>query len=217
MQPTSNSIKAAIAARALRLLRHTWRTQFINKAFIDDVTASDRRFLVCFWHGEYIPIFPILEDYKATVISNESLRGEVIAGICRNFGYQVARIPDETKRGSLLKLAKILSVNQVAATPVDGPLGPYREVKLGLVLIAARLGFELLPVAVGSHRKLILKKRWDKLEIPLPFTRVYLNFGKPIRLPSHMKPVELKNQAENLAEIISNLEIQINEFMYSTK
>jgi len=200
-----NNLIAATVARLLRILRYTWRIQYENKSFLDDLYDSDKHVLVCFWHGEYIPIFPLLEGYNATAISNSSLRGNIITEICKCFGYQVAQIPDETEPGSLLKLAKILSATRIAATPVDGPIGPYRKVKPGVMLIAARLNFEFLPVSVRSRRAIVLKNRWDQMEIPLPFTKVYLNFGKPVRLPSRMSSHDLKIEAEALATTITDL------------
>ena len=56
----------------------------------------------------------------------------------------------------------------------DGPYGPAGELKRGLVLVAARNRCPI--VTVGSHprRSIRVPGRWDRYEMPLPFTTVVI-------------------------------------------
>jgi lysophospholipid acyltransferase (LPLAT)-like uncharacterized protein len=80
-----------------------------------------------------------------------------------------------------------LAEARAGAVAVDGPLGPFHRVKSGVIRIASALGFELLPGSVDSRRKMVCYKRWDRMEIPMLFTRVCLVIGEPIQVPSGLR------------------------------
>jgi len=62
---------------------------------------------------------------------------------------------------------------------VDGPLGPPRETKAGVIYIARKLGAEIIPLAVQARRGFLLN-RWDNHCIPLPFNNIIVSIGRPI-------------------------------------
>ena len=202
----SIKLKGFMFAWFLRLQRLTWRVCFQNREYLDQLYGSKSKFLLCFWHGKYVPIFPLMEGYEAYVLSNLSKRGAVIGEICRNFGYHIARIPDERRIDTLKIMVELLSSARAVGIAVDGPLGPRHRVKANIIRMASALECDLLPVSVGSRRKLVLNKRWDRMELPLPFTRVCLVFGKPIKVPSKLPDRQIEELAGHLAGTISYLD-----------
>ncbi len=199
-------VKGLMLSRVLRLQGLTWRVHSEGREHLNRLYAAEKRFLLCFWHGKYVPIFTLLEGYETCVISSLSERGSVIAEICRNFGYQSVQIPDQPRHASLRLMVEVLAEAQAGAVAVDGPLGPRGRVKSGVIRMASALGFVLLPVSVGSRRKIALNKRWDRMEIPLPFTKVCLVIGEPIKVPPALRPMQIQNWADNLAEAIAQLD-----------
>ncbi len=199
-------LKGWMLSRALRLQRWTWRVQIDGREHLTRLYAGDKRFLFCFWHGKYVPLFSVLEGCRACVITNQSQRGKVIAEISRNFGYQSAQIPDHLRRGSFRLMEDSLSSARAGAVAVDGPLGPRHRVKSGVIRIASASGFDLLPVSVDSRRKMVSKKRWDRMEIPLLFTKVCLVIGEPITVPPDLRFRQVRNLIDNLAESIAKLD-----------
>ena len=190
----------------LRLQRLTWRVHIEGREHLDRLYADEKRFLLCFWHGKYVPIVPLLEGYKACIISNQSKRGNVIVEICRNFGYQSAQIPDQPRHDSLRLIGAVLSANRVGGIAVDGPLGPRGRVKSGVIRMASTLKFDLLPVSLDSRWKIVLNKRWDRMMLPLPFTKIYLVFGEPIKMTTELHHEQVRVLADNLAEAITKLD-----------
>ena len=190
----------------LRLQRMTWRIHIEGRENLDRLYADEKHFLLCFWHGKYVPIFPLLEGCKACVVSSRSVRGSVIAEIGRNFGYQSAQMPDRPSRDSLRLLGEVLSEARAWGIAVDGPLGPRGRVKSGVIRMASALEFDLLPVSLDSRRKMVFNRRWDRMEIPLPFTTVCLVFGEPIKVPPEFHSGQVKNLADKLAEAILQLD-----------
>lgn len=69
----------------------------------------------------------------------------------------------------------------LAITP-DGPRGPRYRVQEGVVALAQLTGLPLLPVGYRLHPK-IEARSWDRFQIPLPFSRVDVFFGQPLRIP----------------------------------
>ena len=153
-----------------------------------------------------MPVFPILEGYRAGVITNRSKRGNIITEISKNFGYQVIQIPDKPHQRALPLLEEALSRTKAGGIAVDGPLGPLHLVKKGVIQIASDIRFDLLPVSIYSRRKIVLKKRWDRMEIPLPFTIISLVFGEPIKVPPNLSPDQVPTWADNLAETMTKLD-----------
>ena len=193
-------------AWVLRLQRLTWRVCFQDREYLERLYGSKNKFLLCFWHGKYVPIFPVLEGYEAYVLSNLSHRGAVIAEIGRNFGYHVVQIPDGPRGDTLKIMVEVLSSARAVGIAVDGPLGPPHRVKTSIIRMASALECDLLPVSVSSRRKLVLNKRWDRMELPLPFTRVCLVFGEPIKMPLNLPDRHIKELADHLAGAIADLD-----------
>lgn len=179
-----------LLAWSLRLQRHTWRVRVEGKEELDALLARGERAILCFWHGKYAPIFALLEGYRGCVFSSRSRRGDVIAEICRRFGYDCTQIADDGG-GKSLRIAKgAIAEYSLAGIAVDGPRGPYHLVKRGTIQLASDLGYWLVPVSVDARRKRLLRRRWDRLEFPRPFTKVAFQIGEAIavapNLPSEM-------------------------------
>jgi lysophospholipid acyltransferase (LPLAT)-like uncharacterized protein len=150
---------------------------------LDSLQGGDRRTLVLFWHGKYLPLFPLLRGRRACILTNSSFRGRIIGQICRRFGYSALNLPEEPGKKFLLALRQALEVHYLWGTAADGPLGPYHWIKPRTLELAAHFGFTLLPVGVATRHRWRLKGRWDKMEVPLPLSRIGLVVGEPLPLP----------------------------------
>lgn len=58
----------------------------------------------------------------------------------------------------------------------DGPYGPPGELKAGLVAVALRSGIPIMVCRVEARSSVRLKWRWDRYEVPLPFSSVRISF-----------------------------------------
>ena len=88
------------------------------------------------------------------------------------------------------------------AIAVDGPTGPARQPKAGAIRIAADFGYRLLPISVNGDPKTVLKNRWDRHEVPLPFARVRIAVGDPVDIPRDIVPEDLPEWQALLRERI---------------
>ncbi|MCV4784755.1 hypothetical protein OFM36_35525, partial [Escherichia coli] len=62
------------------------------------------------------------------------------------------------------------------AFTVDGPRGPRYRVKPGPILLAKKSGRPIIPLSFEYKRR-IEAGSWDKMQIPLPFSRVKAYFA----------------------------------------
>ncbi len=164
----------------LRGLHATWRVETQGLEAFDQALADGRGVIAAFWHGSYIPLFALLKNRNAVIFTSLSARGAVIAEICRHFGYRAVQIPDHGGDASLATMARTLATAPAAGLAVDGPLGPRHEVKRGAIQLAGGLGWCIYPIAVALRPKRVLAGRWDRREIPWPWSRVALVVGEPL-------------------------------------
>lgn len=195
-------ILASLFSGILRLLWMSWRRRVEGMERMEDLLAAGRRPLVVFMHGKYPAIFPFFQGKKAVIFVSRSRRGAVLAAICRRFGYRAVLLPEHARGSAFALMRQAVSASPACATAVDGPLGPRHVVKPGIVLLAAEFGLVLLPVSVAARRRLVLKSRWDFLEIPCPFTKVVLRIGDGLEIPRGLKKEEIGPWVSTLKEAL---------------
>ena len=109
--------------------------------------------------------------------------GEWIARIIERLGFLTAR--GSSTRGGEEGMRDLLDLAErrhlLAITP-DGPRGPKERVKSGLVYLASRTGFPVVPVATAGSRAWVLSS-WDHFRVPWPFARVIVAYGDPLTVP----------------------------------
>ena len=194
-----------IWSACLRLQCATWRKHCEGLERLDRVLADGRPVLFCFWHGKYVPLFALLRGRPACVFTTQSARGEVIAEVCRRFGYACVQVPARSQGQAYEIMRRALSLHANGGIAVDGPLGPYHRVKRGAVKLASELGYLVVPASASARRKRVFRHRWDRLELPGLFTHVGLAVGEPLEVPAglgaesaHALAVQLRTALEAL-------------------
>jgi len=88
-----------------------------------------------------------------------------------------------SRRGAraLRELTQELHRGTIVVLTLDGPRGPRYEPHPGAVALAASCDVPLVPISVNSHRRGELPS-WDRTQLPLPFSRIELVVGAPLRL-----------------------------------
>lgn len=193
-----------IRYRFLYSLMRTWRIHLENRELLDRMVQDGERFILCFWHGKYVPILPVMHDVGGCVFTTSCRTGDIIAQVVRNFGFCCTQIT--SGQGALEAMEQAIIQVDAAGIAVDGPLGPYHKVKKGAVHLASRMGCRIVPVSIDSDRKYVFKKRWDFLEVPLPFSRVCVVFGEPLGLPLSKTPGEVARHSLALGVALAALD-----------
>ena len=211
--PRRARIMGWLWASVLRLLCATWRKRYEGFEAIDRERAQGTKMMLCFWHGKYLPVFALCRwlwieqrGESACVFTSRSARGQVISEICRHFGLDCVQIPDMGRKQSYQLMRKALAEHTAGVIAVDGPLGPYRQVKQGAIRLAAELGYLLVPASTSAQRKWVMAQRWDRMEVPLFFSRVGLSMGQPIPVPPDVRKDQIRALMDELCNTLEALE-----------
>ena len=90
------------------------------------------------------------------------------------------------------------------AFTADGPRGPRYVAKPGPVLLAKKTGNPIVPFVL-EPRKTWLVKSWDKMQIPVPFTRIQVIIGEPIYVPANADDAETEGAQRKLQRSLDSL------------
>jgi lysophospholipid acyltransferase (LPLAT)-like uncharacterized protein len=130
-------------------------------------------------HGDQIVLVGSHEDGVVTLVSH-SADGESASRVLAAFGHQAVR--GSSSRGSVagfLSLRRRLRSGASVLITVDGPRGPRGSVAPGVAALAAATGAPLVPV-VAACRPALRLRSWDAMQIPLPFARILVLYGRVI-------------------------------------
>ena len=144
-------------------------------------------FMYAFWH-EYI-LLPVsfFGHCNVATITSQHRDAEIITNLSRHMGFRIFR--GSTTRGGAEALRQLLAVGQAGmhlTMMPDGPKGPRREMSLGTVYAASKLGFPIVPTGMGMS-PCWRANSWDRFAIPKPFSRIRLIFDDPIIVPPRLK------------------------------
>jgi hypothetical protein len=143
--------------------------------------GDPRPFVLCFWHGEQLPLFCWKSRRKTVALVSLSLDGQMQAQALRWQGMAVER--GSTSRAGargLMAVVARLRAGHDAAFAVDGPRGPLHAVAPGARAAARLCGGVLVPMGSARAKEITLTRAWDRFRIPLPFSRVRVYLGAPI-------------------------------------
>ena len=109
--------------------------------------------------------------------------GAFFASLVEPFGVVAIR-GSTSRRGpqALLEATTRMEKNYSVAITPDGPRGPAYQVQEGIIHLAQLTGRPIIPMSNYTRRKITCRS-WDKFQIPLPFARCELRWGRPIRVP----------------------------------
>jgi lysophospholipid acyltransferase (LPLAT)-like uncharacterized protein len=149
--PTLIRLVAFLASVLIRGWMSTLRLRLVfQDGRVHPTDPRVERFIYAFWHESLLA--PTVRRTRVHILISQHADGEFIAQVCRFLGYGVVR-GSSTRGGSLalLELMDRCTRSHLAVTP-DGPRGPRRQVKVGIVYLASRTGMAIVPVGVGYTR-----------------------------------------------------------------
>jgi lysophospholipid acyltransferase (LPLAT)-like uncharacterized protein len=195
-----NWLVARSVVAVCRMIFRTLRIQYLTSAPNTNPYSNDgsEGFIYCVWHDAIAyPMFAGRHVRTAALVS-QNFDGTHIALGLKMLGIQPVR--GSSSRGGAKAIRELLALpanTHFVITP-DGPRGPRREVKSGLVFLAAHSGRRIVPTAFSAARSWKIRGSWTDLSIPKPFTRVYALSGVPIDVKPDATAAEL---AEKLAHL----------------
>jgi len=158
----------------------TLRISEHGREAVDELNASGKRMIFCLWHDELFSLIPVARQVRVAAVVSPSRDGDMLARILASKNVEAVR-GSSTRGGmrALLALAHVMQKSLVhACITLDGPAGPRRRAKDGALFLASRTKAHIVPVRICYHSALHCPT-WDRFQVPLPFSRTSIHFGKP--------------------------------------
>jgi lysophospholipid acyltransferase (LPLAT)-like uncharacterized protein len=200
--PAFVAVASSALAWVLKLLRLTWRVRYEGI----DPFARDEPFVAAVWHRNLIIAAPIFHSRHVLVPVSRSHDGDLTVAVLEKLGF------DPPPRGSssrgaaavLRRIIRFLEQGRLVAVLADGPRGPARRVKSGVLGAARASGRRLLPVGMSAHPCLRFGS-WDRALLPLPFAKVVVAYGEPFRVPKSTHKGDLEALRQHLEDQLESL------------
>ncbi|MCB9072632.1 MAG: lysophospholipid acyltransferase family protein [Bdellovibrionaceae bacterium] len=180
------------------LFKWTWRVEVFESESLKSYMKENKSFVVAHWHHDELGVLQLLPKYHVACMISLSKDGALMAKVVELMGAKVAR--GSSSRGAIQALKGVLRLAREGRRPsiaVDGPRGPIYKVKPGVVEIARVIKAPIFCISMCSSNSFISRKSWNKLELPLPFSRMVLRWGDAIHYTPERSMDEHCMQIEN--------------------
>lgn len=139
-----------LGALLMRTLHATLRVRHAGAAKI----AALPQYIIAFWHAHLLLMLHARYRKPIAVLISQSKDGELIASTFKYYGVDAAR--GSSTRGGTAALREMVRLGRTGTNIVftpDGPKGPARVAKDGVVYAARATGLPIVPVAFAAKKK----------------------------------------------------------------
>ena len=153
--------------------------------------ACTEGFIFSVWHEAIA--FPMFagRHFRTVALVSKHFDGSHLAYGLKILGIGLVRGSSGRNGATAIRDLLRLPMNTHLVVTPDGPRGPRRTTKIGLVFIASHSGRAIVPTAFCARRSWKIRGSWTDVIVPKPFTTVYALSGRPISVPQNASPQEL--------------------------
>src|SRR3990172_6717665 len=211
MRPASSFLRQERVARVasfavallLRAIGATWR---IRTQGDDPFAGGSEPAIAALWHRSLLVAAFLLRGRRIAVPVSLSRDGDFTAAVLERLGYPNPPRGSSSRGATGLLRQMIRSRREglwVGVLP-DGPRGPARVAKPGVLAVARATGTPIHPVAMAARPALRFGS-WDRTFLPLPFARVRVVYGPPILVPKSTREEALEELRRRLEDELNRL------------
>ncbi len=197
-------VAPALISGALRLLALTVRMRLVNMEELWRRWQGGEQVILAFWHNRVVMMPLQYRGRKICIMNSQHRDGEIASRALHRWGiHTVGGSATRGGVGGFLRLLDAFRQGYDLAVVPDGPRGPRYQVKPGILHLARATGADVFPISYAAAWKRQLHS-WDRLIIPLPFSRIAYVAGEPLRVPRDASD-------ERLEELRLELESRLNQ------
>ena len=192
---TLDWILAAGVVFLCRLLFRTLRIRYVSATPNTNPYSNDgtEGFIYCVWHDAItFPMFAGRHVRTFALVSRHQDGTHLASGL-KMLGIGLVRGSSGHSGANAIREVLRLPTNSHLVVTPDGPRGPRRQTKPGLVFLASRCGRSIVPTAFSAARFWRIPGKWTDLSIPKPFSKVFALSGPPIEVPREATEAELES------------------------
>ncbi|MGM0452995.1 MAG: lysophospholipid acyltransferase family protein [Thermodesulfobacteriota bacterium] len=202
-----------------RMWFSTVRVQLLNPEVYDTYfkNPATGNVVAGSWHRHAIFLFYFFRKLGARgLMVSRSKDGDLTARIARRLGYTPIRGSSSKGGGEALsEMVKFLQNDRekrLCGTAVDGPKGPARQLKKGMLVLAKDTGSWFVPMACSGTRVFTFSRAWDRTIVPKPFSKIVIDFEEPVFIPPDISEnqfetirIEMENQLNRMTDKVDRI------------
>lgn len=205
----ANWVVARLGTWALQTLFLTVRVD--HRQVVEDGTpyrsaTGAVRYCFCIWHDAIVTAVFSLRTFKLSGLISRHQDGGYLAHAVQMVGITPVR--GSASRGGAQATKQLIDQPDlhVCITP-DGPRGPRRMMKDGIVFLASRTGRPVVPTTLTATSYWSIPGGWSDMLIPKPFSRALLLAGAPIDVPNDLTREQISEYAEFIQKEMDRLDL----------
>ncbi|HXV77599.1 MAG TPA: lysophospholipid acyltransferase family protein [Candidatus Polarisedimenticolaceae bacterium] len=207
------AVAPSIAYWYLRLLQLTTRRSYRNQQALAQARGIGGPYIMAFWHSRLLLMRFGYPDDNAVVLQSHHRDSQMLGRVMSRFG--TGQVWGSTTRGGMTAVREVLRRirlgHDVAIAP-DGPRGPRRRAQSGVITIARLSGKAIVPMAYSARWARRLSS-WDRLLVPLPFSRALYLYGEPLVVGRRVDDGEEERLRQRLEDVLNRLTDEVDREM----
>jgi lysophospholipid acyltransferase (LPLAT)-like uncharacterized protein len=184
----------------------------LEEGSIDPRCSESRPALFSLWHDSIL--IPLahkcrLRANNISALASRHQDGMYLVEFMNHIG--VRSIRGSTNHGGVRALRELIreaNHSHIFITP-DGPRGPRRVMKDGILFLASQTGLPITPVASTCLNGWSIQGSWTDLAIPKPFSRTVCIVGPAISIPPDLSRDDLDLCRERVQREMDRLEARV--------
>lgn len=200
-----HTVAGLAGAHLVSAMLGTMRIRIEGERTDTPLVAAGQPVIYTLWHARLLPLTYMYRHQDITALISRSGDGEYIAQVVQRWGFDTAR--GSSSRGGSTGLRELVraarSGHSLAITP-DGPRGPKRKLKPGVLTIAQLSGSPLIPIT-GSATRAWWLEGWDRFLVPKPFSTLHVRYGAPVFVPRSLTEAELQHLEAQVEQTLNEL------------
>ena len=182
MKILSNHKKAVFARIVLDFIYNTNSKVVEGKENIINEINLGKSVILCVWHARLLSVVHNLKNEKVNALAGTHQDADIISRVAASWGWNMIRGSSKEKGDvAYRKIFKILREKQniFFITP-DGPTGPPKIPKLGIIRASQKTQTKIIPIGVYSTKNWGFTN-WDTFFLEKPFGKLFIKYGAPIQ------------------------------------
>jgi lysophospholipid acyltransferase (LPLAT)-like uncharacterized protein len=139
--------------------------------------------IFCMWHESWWSYFVVFLRYPSAhaMITHPAAYMKPVHTVFRLMGLKRLLLGSSGEEGkrAVNELARLLQQGWSTTISPDGPYGPLRVLKKGVLHLALQSGVPIVPLTISASR-FIPWPSWDSKRFPLPFNRIRVTVHEAI-------------------------------------
>ena len=182
MKILSNHKKAVFARIVLDFIYNTNSKVVEGRENIINEINLGKSVILCVWHARLLSVVHNLKNEKVNALAGTHQDADIISRVAASWGWNMIRGSSKEKGDvAYRKIFKILREKQniFFITP-DGPTGPPKVPKLGIIRASQKTQTKIIPIGVCSTKNWGFTN-WDTFFLEKPFGKLFIKYGAPIQ------------------------------------